>query len=57
MAYSKIGFGCQDSMIRNYGIQDQRIEEFRDWGIQGLIDKTDRKHSIPKFVIPKFTIP
>jgi len=36
--------------LRDSGIEDQRIEELRNWGIQGLINKIDRKHSIPKFL-------
>jgi len=32
---------------------DLGIKKFRNWGIQGLINKIDRKHSIPKFAIPK----
>jgi hypothetical protein len=36
--------------LRDSGIENQRIEELRNWGIQGLINKIDRKHSIPKFL-------
>jgi hypothetical protein len=36
------------------GVRNSMIKELRDWGIQGLINKTDRKHSIPKFLNSQF---
>jgi hypothetical protein len=38
---------------KNWGLGDWEIEELRNSEIQGLINKIDRIHSIPKFAIPE----